>query len=207
MKAIKRGMDIVASLTGLIIAAPILIIVALLIKFDSKGPVFFCQERVGLNGKFFKVIKFRTMIDNAVNIGSGIMTDKDDPRITKVGKLLRKASIDEIPQLINILKGDMSLVGPRPVPVGHFKKYTDYEKKRLAVRPGITGWAQVNGRNNLTWAERIEKDIWYVNNMSIVLDIKIILKTVRVVLLAEGVYSGRYKEKVLEMNKNINNKF
>lgn len=206
MNTIKRIMDLLISTVGLMIFSPLLIIVALLIKIDSKGPVFFRQTRVGLDEKYFDVIKFRTMIDNAENIGSGIMTDREDPRITKVGKILRKTSIDELPQLINILRGDMSLIGPRPVPVGHYKKYTNYEKKRFIVKPGITGWAQVNGRNNLTWNERIKKDIWYVENMSFFLDLKILIKTVKVVLLSEGVYSERYKEQVLEMNKDINNK-
>lgn len=198
---VKRALDALAAASLLLLLFPLFLIIAILIKLDSRGPVFFRQERVGLNGRLFKVIKFRTMIDNAEKLGSGIMTDKEDPRITRVGRYLRKASIDEIPQLINVLRGEMSLVGPRPAPVGHYARFSESDKKRLAVRPGITGWAQVNGRNNLTWPERIQKDIWYVENYSLLLDLKIMLRTLKCVVLSEGVYSGRYRDEVRRLNR------
>ncbi|GGN66859.1 hypothetical protein GCM10007971_37200 [Oceanobacillus indicireducens] len=140
------------------------------------------------------------MVDNAEQMGTGLTTAEKDPRITKIGKLLRKTSIDEIPQLVNVIKGDMSFIGPRPAPVKHLKKYSETDRKRLQVLPGITGWSQVNGRNVLTWPERIEKDIWYVNNISLWLDLRILLKTVKVVLLSEGIYSGRNDDKVEKEN-------
>ena len=143
------------------------------------------------------------MIDNAEKMGTGLTTAQNDPRITRVGKILRKTSIDELPQLINVLKGDMSFIGPRPAPVHHLKQYNENERQRLKVLPGITGWAQVNGRNILTWPERIEKDIWYVNNISFLLDLKIAFKTIKVVLLSEGVYSGRNDAKVAKENKKL----
>lgn len=201
---IKRIIDFILSLVILTVLSPILIVVSILIKLDSKGPIIFKQARIGKEGKVFKVWKFRTMIDNAEKIGTGLTTAQNDPRITRVGKILRKTSIDEIPQLVNVLKGEMSFVGPRPAPVKHLEKYSEKERKRLKVLPGITGWAQVNGRNILTWPERIEKDIWYVNNISLWLDIKILLKTVKVVLLSEGVYSGRNDSKVQKENQKLN---
>ncbi|MDM8101193.1 MULTISPECIES: sugar transferase [Oceanobacillus] len=192
----KRIIDFIISLILLVILSPLFIITAVLIKVDSRGPIIFKQPRIGRKGKTFKVWKFRTMIDNAESMGGGLTTAEKDPRITNIGNLLRKISIDEIPQLVNILKGDMSFIGPRPAPVVHLKKYNDYDKIRLKVLPGITGWAQVNGRNKLTWPERIEKDVWYVRNISFLLDIKILLKTIKVVLLSEGIYSGRNDSKV-----------
>src|SRR5699024_2103632 len=131
---------------------------SILIKLDSKGPVIFKQSRIGKEGAIFKVWKLRTMIDNAEKTGAGLTTAEKDPRITRIGKILRKTSIDEIPQLVNVLKGDMSFVGPRPAPVKHLEKYSKSDRERLQVLPGITGWSQVNGRNVLTWPERIVKD-------------------------------------------------
>lgn len=198
---IKRIIDFILSLILLIILSPLLIITAILIRLDSRGPIIFKQPRTGKESRIFRVWKFRTMIDNAESIGGGLTTAERDPRITRVGNFLRKISIDEIPQLVNILKGDMSFIGPRPAPVAHLEKYNDYDRIRLKVLPGITGWAQVNGRNKLTWPERIEKDIWYVKNISFLLDIKILLKTIKVVLLSEGIYSGRNDSKVNQENK------
>lgn len=169
-----------------------MIIIILLIKSTSEGPVFFKQERLGKNGKVFKIIKFRTMIDNAEQIGTGVITFENDPRITKVGSFLRKTSLDELPQLINVLKGDMSIVGPRPPVPYHPKKYeeySEYEKKRFNVKPGITGYAQVNGRNNLTWEQRINMDVYYVDNRSFLLDLKIIFLTMLKVLKREDIHS------------------
>lgn len=191
-KCIKRLLDFVISLLGIIILSPILIIIALLIRLTSKGPAFFLQERLGKNGKVFRIIKFRTMVVNAEHIGSGLkINSEEDNRITKVGKVLRKTSLDELPQLINVIKGDMSIVGPRP-PVTYFpheyKDYTDEQKKRFEVRPGITGLAQVKVRNSATWDERINIDIEYVKKVTFIGDVKIILKTVGQVLKKENIY-------------------
>lgn len=199
--SIKRIIDFILSLVLLMLLSPLLIITAVFIKIDSRGPIIFRQPRIGKEGKIFKVWKFRTMVDNAEKMGTGLATAEKDPRITRIGKVLRKTSVDELPQLVNVLKADMSFIGPRPAPVQHLEKYNKLERQRLNVLPGITGWAQVNGRNKLTWPERIEKDIWYVNNTSILLDIKIILKTVKVILLSEGVYSGRNDSKVKKENQ------
>ena len=191
-KCIKRLLDFVISLLGIIILSPILIIIALLIRLTSKGPAFFLQERLGKNGKVFRIIKFRTMVVNAEHNGSGLkINSEEDNRITKVGKVLRKTSLDELPQLINAIKGDMSIVGPRP-PVTYFpheyKDYTDEQKKRFEVRPGITGLAQVKVRNSATWDERINIDIEYVKKVTFIGDVKIILKTVGQVLKKENIY-------------------
>lgn len=196
---VKRVLDFILSLVGLIVLSPFLLVICLLIRLDSKGPVFFTQDRLGHNGKVFKICKFRTMVDGAINIGSGLFTNEVDPRITKLGSFLRKTSLDELPQLINVLKGEMSLVGPRP-PVPYYPhKYEDYpeeQKLRFTVLPGITGYAQVSGRNTLNWDERIERDIEYVKNQSLILDMKIILKTIQSVFLRKDVYSETMKEEL-----------
>ncbi|MBM7610256.1 lipopolysaccharide/colanic/teichoic acid biosynthesis glycosyltransferase [Lysinibacillus composti] len=197
---VKRAMDFFFSVILIVVISPILFLVAIAIKLDSKGPIFFRQERIGQNAKVFKVYKFRTMISGADKIGSGIFTDSTDPRITRVGKFLRKASIDELPQILNVIKGEMSFIGPRPVPIGHLQKYNVGDEKRIMLKPGITGWAQVNGRNKLTWPEKIEKDIWYANNLSLILDIRIVLKTIKSILFREGIYSGRYANIVKKNN-------
>lgn len=188
---IKIIFDYITSFFALIILSPIFIIIAFFIKIDSKGPVFFKQERVGKDGKLFIIYKFRTMIVNAVNKGHGISVVSNDPRITRVGSFLRKWSLDELPQLINILKGDMSLIGPRPTLEYQVKQYTDYMKRRLEVKPGITGLAQINGRKELTWEERIAYDIQYIDNWSIYLDFKIILRTILVLINRDGVYNDK----------------
>jgi len=188
---IKHGLDKLIAFILLIAVSPVFLIIALGIKLTSKGPIFFIQDRVGKNGKDFKIYKFRTMVQNAEHIGSGIYTEENDPRITKIGRFLRKTSLDELPQLINILKGDMSIIGPRPTLRYQVDKYNEYQMGRLKMRPGVTGLAQVNGRNSLPWSKRIEYDIEYVNNYSLWLDLKIMIKTVKVVLTAEGVYGKR----------------
>lgn len=160
----------------------------MLIKLDSKGPVFFNQERVGEDGELFTIYKFRTMVENAENKGSGYYVKKNDNRITKIGNFLRKTSLDELPQLINVLKGDMSLVGPRPTLEYQVEEYDDFERKRLKMKPGITGWAQVNGRNNLSWPEKIKLDVWYFNNWSFLLDLKILFRTF-IILFTHKIYS------------------
>lgn len=179
-KYVKRWMDVVFSLVMLCLLWPILVIIALMVKIDSKGPVIFAQDRLTLNGEVFKMFKFRTMIVDAEKQGTGAYSFEDDPRITKIGRILRKYSLDELLQLINILKGDMSFVGPRPILTYHPCKYEDYteeEKKVFLVRPGITGWAQVNGRNYVDWVKRFEFNEWYVEHVSFSLDMKIVIKT------------------------------
>lgn len=184
-KKVKRLLDIVFSCILLVAGSLFLLFVAALVKIDSKGPVIFKQKRLGADGKVFSIYKFRTMVVNAEYQGSGVYSGAHDPRVTRIGKILRATSIDELPQLINILKGEMSFVGPRPALTYHpwrFEEYTDYQKKMFAVRPGITGWAQVNGRKEVEWPRRIELNIWYVEHMSFWVDLKILAKTVLKVL-------------------------
>jgi len=185
---LKRIIDVVISGIGLIILFPIFVIIGILIKLDSRGAVFFRQERTGKDGKIFKAYKLRTMVENAEKIGLRYEVAKDDSRITRIGKYLRWG-IDELPQLINVFKGEMSMVGPRPALPHQVKKYSEREKRRLEVRPGVTGWALVNGRNKLSWPERIKLDIWYIDHWSIWLDLKILFKTIWVVIFTrEGIY-------------------
>jgi len=185
---LKRIFDILASGIALVALLPIFVVIGIFIKLDSKGPVFFIQERVGKDGKIFRAYKLRTMIDNAEKIGLGYEIAKDDNRITRMGKYLRWG-IDELPQLINVFKGEISLVGPRPALPHQVEKYSKQERRRLEVKPGITGWALINGRNRLTWPERIKLDIWYIDHWSLWLDLKILSKTIWVVIFTrEGVY-------------------
>jgi undecaprenyl phosphate N,N'-diacetylbacillosamine 1-phosphate transferase len=182
-KYIKRLLDVVLSVIGLIIISPILLITAIAIKLESKGPVIFQQDRLGLNGQAFKIYKFRSMCVGAEK--DGVYETKGDMRVTKVGRIIRKTSIDELPQFVNIIKGDMSIIGPRPTLTYHpwpIEKYTHEQRKRFNVRPGVTGWAQINGRKDVPWDKRIEYDVWYVDNLSFGLDFKIFFKTVIKVL-------------------------
>ncbi len=177
----KRFFDILLSLIAIIILAIPMLIIAIVVKCNSKGPVLFKQERIGKKGKVFKIYKFRSMKVGAEKTGSGVYSGKDDPRVTKVGKFLRATSLDELPQFLNILKGDMSFIGPRPPLTYHpwaWDKYTEEQKKMFDVRPGITGWAQVNGRKEVEWHKRIELNVWYVEHLSFWLDVKILFKTV-----------------------------
>lgn len=188
---VKSVIDFILAFIGLIILSPFFLVIAILIKLDSKGPVFYKQKRLGKSGKVFEIYKFRTMVDNAISMGTGLRTDEGDPRITKVGNILRKTSLDELPQLINILKGEMSLIGPRPPVPYHPYKYEDYtaeKKRRFLVKPGITGYAQVMVRNSGTWDERIVYDVEYVDNMSFSLDCYIFFKTIFKVIKCDGVY-------------------
>lgn len=178
-KFFKRAFDVLFSFVGLIVAALPMLLVALLIKIDSEGPVLFKQKRLGLNHKEFYIYKFRSMIVDAEK--SGVYSDDKDKRLTRVGKILRKTSIDELPQLVNILKGEMSFIGPRPPLTYHpwpIEEYTDEQKRMFDVRPGITGWAQVNGRKSVEWYRRIELNVWYVDNMSLLLDLRIFFLTI-----------------------------
>ncbi len=173
----KRIFDLAVSLVLLIVLAIPMVAIALAVKLDSRGPALFIQTRAGHKGKPFRIYKFRTMVYGAEKIGSGVFTSADDPRVTRVGRILRNTSLDELPQLFNIIKGDMSLVGPRPTLLYQIENYSEAQRRRLDMLPGITGWAQINGRKSLTWPEKIELDIWYVDNWSIWLDIKILFKT------------------------------
>lgn len=191
-KFFKGLIDFILSLCATIILSPVMLIIAIAIKIDSKGPVLFLQERLGKDGKVFKIIKFRTMVVNAENIGDGLsIKSEDDDRITKVGKFLRKTSLDELPQFINILKGDMSLIGPRP-PATYFphkvEEYPEEQFKRFAVKPGITGLAQVRVRNNATWDEKIEIDLEYISKITFINDLKIVFQTIKIILSHENIY-------------------
>ena len=186
---LKEIFDKIISFVALLVLLPIFLIAAILIKIDSKGPVFFLQERVGKDGKIFKVFKFRTMIVEAPEKTKGKYIEKSNPYVTRVGKFLRRSGIDELPQLINVLKGEMSLVGPRPTLPYQVAKYNDYQRKRLLMKPGITSWALIHGRNKLTWPEKIKLDVWYAEHWNFWLDIKILFKTVWVVASGEGLYA------------------
>ncbi len=182
---VKRILDILISLVALILLSPILLITAIAVKLDSKGPAIFRQTRLGLHHREFTLLKFRSMVVNAEHTGSGVYSDDHDSRLTRTGKILRKTSIDELPQLINILKGDMSLIGPRPPLTYHPWPIDQYTKEQLHmfdVRPGITGWAQVNGRKTVEWNERIRLNNWYVDHCSFLLDVKIFFKTIANIL-------------------------
>lgn len=184
-KFVKRSADVVISLLGLIILSPILAITALLIKIDSKGPVIFKQKRLGKDGKVFDIYKFRSMCVGAEKTGSGVYSGKGDARVTKVGRVIRATSIDELPQLVNILKGDMSIIGPRPPLTYHpwpIEEYTEEQRHMFDVRPGVTGWAQVNGRKDVEWNRRIELNVWYTRNISFALDFKIFFVSIIKVL-------------------------
>lgn len=181
----KRFFDILMSVLLLILLAPILLIAAIAVKVDSKGPVIFKQERLGRGGKVFRIYKFRSMCVGAEHTGSGVYSDKNDARVTRVGKFLRASSIDELPQLLNILKGDMSFIGPRPPLTYHpwpVEEYSEEQRKMFLVRPGITGWAQIHGRKAVEWHDRIVLNVWYVEHLTLLLDLKIFFLTFAKVL-------------------------
>lgn len=187
-KIIKRFLDILFSLIALVILSPIMIITALAVVIESKGPAIFKQKRIGKDGKVFEIYKFRSMCVGAEHTGSGVYSGANDARVTKVGKIIRATSIDELPQLVNILKGEMSFIGPRPPLTYHpweISEYTPEQFRMFNVRPGITGWAQVNGRKEVEWHERIRLNVWYVDHMSLILDIKILFMTLFKVLKNE----------------------
>lgn len=204
-RAVKRFLDVTASFLGLVLLSPLLLAVSILIKIDSRGPVIFRQKRIGRNGKVFEIYKFRSMCVGAEKTGSGVYSGKGDARVTRIGKILRATSIDELPQLLNILKGEMSFVGPRPPLTYHpwkYEEYTDFQKRMFEVRPGITGWAQVNGRKDVEWHKRIELNVWYVDHMSLLLDIKIMFMTAfKVLTNADNENSGATVNKSTEPSK------
>jgi lipopolysaccharide/colanic/teichoic acid biosynthesis glycosyltransferase len=186
---VNRALDIVGAAAGLALASPVLAVSALAIKLTDGGPVLYRQRRVGKGGQEFDLLKLRTMVVGAESRGAGLAVNHGDPRITPAGRFLRRLSIDELPQLWNVIRGDMSLVGPRPTLAYQVQRYTEHQRRRLEVRPGITGWAQVNGRTRLRWAERIELDVWYVDHRSPWLDLKILARTPRA--LFTGTYKGK----------------
>jgi len=180
----KRLIDFSTALIGLVILSPLFVITTICLYFANNGKPFFLQSRPGLNAKIFKIIKFKTMNDKRDCLGSLL---PDDKRMTYIGSIVRKASLDEIPQLINVLKGDMSVIGPRPLLIEYLGLYDDDQKRRHEVKPGITGWAQVNGRNAISWKEKFELDVWYVDNISFLLDFKIFFITIKKVFKKEGI--------------------
>jgi lipopolysaccharide/colanic/teichoic acid biosynthesis glycosyltransferase len=186
----KRALDVTGAAVGLALSAPVVGIAALLIKQEDGGPVLFRQERVGLDGAPFEVLKLRTMVVDAESKGAGYAVAEGDPRILRVGDLLRRTSIDELPQFWNVLVGEMSLVGPRPTLRYQVDRYTERQRRRLEVKPGLTGWAQIHGRAQLPWDERIELDVWYVEHQSLRLDLAIMLRTVGTLLSRSGTYKG-----------------
>jgi len=187
---IRRALDIGVSSLALLLSAPVLALAMLAIRLESPGPMIYRQRRVGLEGKTFDVLKLRTMVDGAEHIGAGLAVNENDSRITRVGAFLRRSSLDELPNLLNVLRGDMSLVGPRPTIPVQVESYTERQRGRLAVKPGITGWAQVHGRASLPWSQRIELDLYYIAHRSLWLDLKILWRTVLMVLGGSGLYKG-----------------
>jgi lipopolysaccharide/colanic/teichoic acid biosynthesis glycosyltransferase len=186
----RRTLDVAVAATVLALSSPLLALAWIAIRLESRGAAIYRQRRVGLDGHEFDVLKLRTMVEGAEKLGAGLAVDKGDARITRVGALLRRTSLDELPNLVNVLRGEMSIVGPRPTLPGQVAQYTERERGRLAVRPGITGWAQVNGRASLPWSERIELDLWYIDHRSWRLDLAILLRSARMVLGGDGLYKG-----------------
>jgi lipopolysaccharide/colanic/teichoic acid biosynthesis glycosyltransferase len=187
---LSRALDAALAALALVVTAPVLAIAAILIRLESRGPVVFRQRRVGLDGRPFDLWKLRTMVSGAEAMGAGLYVLEGDPRITRAGRLLRRFSLDELPNLVNVLHGEMAMVGPRPTVQEQVDRYTDRQRRRLEVKPGITGWAQVNGRTSLPWAERIELDVWYVDHRSLKLDAQILARTIRMLVTGEGLYKG-----------------
>ena len=187
-EGVNRALDVAGASLGLVLASPLLAAAAVAIKLDDHGPVFYRQKRVGQHGRDFELLKLRTMVVGAERQGAGFAVDEGDPRITRVGRVLRRLSLDELPQLANVVRGEMSLIGPRPTLRYQVERYDERQRRRLDVKPGITGWAQVHGRARLPWEERIELDVWYVENRSPWLDLKILARTP--VALFSGTYKG-----------------
>ena len=186
--ALNRVLDIAVAGTGLVLASPVLAFAALAIRLEDRGPILYRQTRVGKNGADFELFKLRTMVVGAEQLGAGYAVNRGDPRITRVGRALRRLSLDELPQFWNVVRGDMSMIGPRPTLRYQVEQYDERQRHRLDVRPGITGWAQIHGRTRLSWAERIELDLWYVEHRSPIVDAKILLRTPRALL--GGTYKG-----------------
>jgi len=188
---IRRAVDIVVASAVLALASPLLALAAIAIRLESRGGAIYRQRRVGLGGREFDVLKLRTMVAGAERMGAGLAVDEGDARITRVGALLRRTSLDELPNLLNVIRGEMSLVGPRPTVPAQVALYDERQRGRLAVKPGLTGWAQVNGRASLPWSERIELDLYYIEHRSLALDARILARTLRALLGGGGVYRGQ----------------
>jgi lipopolysaccharide/colanic/teichoic acid biosynthesis glycosyltransferase len=188
---IRRALDILVSASVLLLSSPLLVLAMLAVRLESAGHPIYRQRRVGRDGRPFDVIKLRTMVDGAEHLGAGLAVNENDARITRVGALLRRTSLDELPNLLNVLRGEMSLIGPRPTLPVQVEQYTPRQRGRLAVKPGITGWAQVNGRTSLPWSERIELDLFYIEHRSLALDLRILRRTVAIVLGGSGLYKGQ----------------
>jgi lipopolysaccharide/colanic/teichoic acid biosynthesis glycosyltransferase len=186
----QRALDLALGLLGSALTAPVVALLALAIRLESSGHPIYRQTRVGKDGKEFEIYKLRTMVRGAEFTGAGLAIQEGDDRITRVGQMLRRYSLDELPNLWNVLRGDMSIVGPRPTIPIQVQQYTERQRGRLAVKPGITGWAQINGRASLPWAERIELDLWYVEHRSMALDLRILVRTTGMVLSGHGLYKG-----------------
>ena len=185
-----RVFDVVVASVALVLTSPLVAAAMIAIRLESHGSPIYRQRRVGRHGEPFEMLKLRTMVSGAEHHGAGMAVNFGDPRITRVGHILRRFSIDELPNLVNVLRGEMSIVGPRPTIQVQVDQYTDRQRKRLDVKPGLTGWAQVNGRASLPWHERIELDLWYVEHRSFLLDLRIIVKTVEMLVLGTGLYKG-----------------
>jgi lipopolysaccharide/colanic/teichoic acid biosynthesis glycosyltransferase len=185
---VNRALDVVLAGTGLVVTSPFLVLAAVATKLEDGGPVFYRQTRVGKDGIDFELLKLRTMVVGAEKLGAGYAVNVGDPRITRVGRVLRRTSLDELPQLWNVLRGDMSVIGPRPTLRYQVEQYDTRQRRRLEVKPGLTGWAQVNGRAALSWSDRIELDVWYVEHRSPRVDLQILLRTPRA--LFRGTYKG-----------------
>jgi lipopolysaccharide/colanic/teichoic acid biosynthesis glycosyltransferase len=187
---LKRAVDIAIALPLVVLSAPLVALLALAVRLESPGDPIYRQTRVGQGGRLFEIYKLRTMVDGAEFTGAGLAIAAGDARITRLGTLLRRYSLDELPNLWNVVRGDMSIVGPRPTLKGQVDQYTERQRGRLAVKPGITGWAQINGRASLPWPERIELDLWYVEHRSLALDLQILSRTLGLVVRGSGIYKG-----------------
>ncbi|HZC14297.1 MAG TPA: sugar transferase [Thermoleophilaceae bacterium] len=190
----NRALDLAIAGVLLTVTAPFLGLAALAIKLESRGPVFYRQRRVGKDGRPFELLKLRTMVPGAETMGAGIYVLEGDARITRVGRLLRRFSLDELPNLVNVLRGELAIVGPRPTVQEQVDRYTERQRRRLEVKPGITGWAQINGRTSLPWPERIELDVWYVEHRSLRLDLRILARTARMLASGQGLYSEELRQ-------------
>jgi lipopolysaccharide/colanic/teichoic acid biosynthesis glycosyltransferase len=187
---IRRAFDVAVAGGALLVLSPFLLLATVAIRLESRGSPLYRQRRVGKDGRQFDVLKLRTMVSGAEHMGRGLAVSEGDTRITRVGRFLRRTSLDEVPNLVNVLRGEMSIIGPRPTVPVQVDRYTERQRGRLAVKPGITGWAQVNGRTELSWDERIELDLWYIEHRSLRLDLDILVRTVRMVLGGHGLYRG-----------------
>jgi lipopolysaccharide/colanic/teichoic acid biosynthesis glycosyltransferase len=189
-----RALDLAIASLALALSSPLLLAAAIAIRVESPGPVIYRHARVGRHGQPFELLKLRTMVQGAERMGAGLYIEPGDARITRSGRFLRRFSLDELPNLVNVLRGELSVVGPRPTVAEQVQRYTPHQRRRLDVRPGITGWAQVNGRLTLSWPERIELDVWYVEHRSLALDLRILARTARMLATGRGLYSEELRQ-------------